>query len=362
LLLGFRQPLGRLPERLVFDLTLNRQGLGGWWRHGGPQFIEPLFLQGGSLRSRSRLRLRGLARRAPYFENVFCGSMVGQRIYGIWLDLPTNDVRGGGQLVLRVESPSRFVKVSSSANYGSEVWTREGAAPPQGSSPQPPPQQPQQVPMPTLSPQASGEITMPAAMTFEADNGVRGTWTSTNSPIRYDAVYVDANGRRITAAENVAPMGASFLATRAFSSDGSMCRLQGRATQINPLILEGTGDCYDNRQWRWKLTATSSGAAPAATAAGGGLIWESEGWTGTWTRRGTSNVYDSQYSGPGGERKSAVEIVTITGNQVVVQRTNPSDGITCTLTGQVQASPLLMQGYAECSNGARGWWWRVRAP
>jgi len=46
--------------------------------------------------------------------NVFCGLVIGNIIAGRWLDLPTGPYRGGGQLVLKIESANRLTKVQES--------------------------------------------------------------------------------------------------------------------------------------------------------------------------------------------------------------------------------------------------------
>jgi hypothetical protein len=67
-------------------------------------------------------------------KNVFVGTIAGASITGEWFDLPSGELRGSGQLALRVESLQRMVKVGESAAYGGSVWTRlvTTAAPPAG--------------------------------------------------------------------------------------------------------------------------------------------------------------------------------------------------------------------------------------
>jgi hypothetical protein len=79
--------------------------------------------------------------------NVFCGLVIGNIIAGRWLDLPTGPYRGGGQMVLKIESANRLTKVQESNSYGAWQWTREGtrensAPPPAQPSPPPPPPPP----------------------------------------------------------------------------------------------------------------------------------------------------------------------------------------------------------------------------
>jgi hypothetical protein len=71
-------------------------------------------------------------------KNVFVGTIAGTTITGEWFDLPSGEIRGGGQLALRVESNQRMVKVGESGHYGGSVLTRRGAiatAPPTATVP-----------------------------------------------------------------------------------------------------------------------------------------------------------------------------------------------------------------------------------
>lgn len=91
------------------------------------------------------------------------------------------------------------------------------------------------------------------------------------------------------------------------------------------------------------------------------LAWESEGdWTGTWRRRGTSNVFDVVYRGPSGETVPAVEELTLQGNQATGRRIESADGLLCNITGTVQADGRLITGTGACPGVNSGWWWRLR--
>jgi hypothetical protein len=61
---------------------------------------------------------------SPRVINVFYGILEGNTIVGKWADLPESGFQNNGTLLLRIESNTRMVKVSSSIPYGSSVWTR----------------------------------------------------------------------------------------------------------------------------------------------------------------------------------------------------------------------------------------------
>ena len=91
------------------------------------------------------------------------------------------------------------------------------------------------------------------------------------------------------------------------------------------------------------------------------LAWESEGdWTGTWTRRGTSNIFDVVYRGPSGQSVRAVEELTLRGNQATGRRIESADGRLCNITGTVQQDGRLITGTGACPGVNSGWWWRLR--
>ena len=92
------------------------------------------------------------------------------------------------------------------------------------------------------------------------------------------------------------------------------------------------------------------------------LQWESEGgWTGTWTRRGTSDQFDAAYARSSGERVTTVEEMTGAGNQVRVRRLASSDNILCTLEGTIQTTTRI-EGTGACPSVSSGWWWRLTVP
>lgn len=67
--------------------------------------------------------------RLPAASSVFCATVMPPLIVGTWLDLPTGQRRGAGQLVLRIDSENRIVRVSDvQGSYGASTWIREGTS------------------------------------------------------------------------------------------------------------------------------------------------------------------------------------------------------------------------------------------
>lgn len=69
------------------------------------------------------------------YVNIAFGEITGQTMTGKWVDLPGSPTLGGGDISLRIESNNRFVKISSSAPYGAQAWTRQGSTTDEGIPP-----------------------------------------------------------------------------------------------------------------------------------------------------------------------------------------------------------------------------------
>lgn len=102
---------------------------------------------------------------------------------------------------------------------------------------------------------------------------------------------------------------------------------------------------------------------PAAAPMDSTWQWESAGgWTGTWIRRGTSNVFDVVYRGPGGQQVTAVEEMTIDGTRAHGRRLSSADNVLCNLEGTIQPDGRVIQGTGACPGVNSGWWWRITLP
>lgn len=83
-----------------------------------------------------------------------------------------------------------------------------------------------------------------------------------------------------------------------------------------------------------------------------GTRWsESEGgWSGDWVRRGNSNVFDASW---GGGSVRAVLTISISGNQVSVDRQSATDGNNCQYQGTLQGNAV--SGTYRCTSGGGEW-------
>jgi hypothetical protein len=100
---------------------------------------------------------------------------------------------------------------------------------------------------------------------------------------------------------------------------------------------------------------------PAAPRASQTRVWQYQSagdWSGTWTRRENSNLYDSNLQGRY-ERQTIVEQVTFDGNRVHAQRIQSTDYKLCTLDGTLQPDGHTYLGTGQCPGGPSGWVWRI---
>ncbi|MDP2307413.1 MAG: hypothetical protein Q8P18_15410 [Pseudomonadota bacterium] len=112
------------------------------------------------------------------------------------------------------------------------------------------------------------------------------------------------------------------------------------------------------------VAACSAGMAPlpgpAPGACGIGVQWDvvdTDGaWSGVWTRRGDSTLFDGywQTAVGGGAEHSALLDIQVTGDQVVIHRTDPPNQFQttdCTYQGKITADGSKAEGTVTCNSG-----------
>ncbi|HEX4951040.1 MAG TPA: DUF3011 domain-containing protein [Blastocatellia bacterium] len=82
------------------------------------------------------------------------------------------------------------------------------------------------------------------------------------------------------------------------------------------------------------------------------------GYTGVWTRRGNSNVFDAVWTR---DRQQVTAVLTITnqGNRVFVKRTSSSDGYLCEYEGTVAADGVTVTGTMRCPGNSTTFPWQA---
>ena len=88
------------------------------------------------------------------------------------------------------------------------------------------------------------------------------------------------------------------------------------------------------------------------------IVGES-GWLGIWNRRGNSNIFDATWYA-GDSRITAEMIITVSGNQVTIQRRKSSDGNDCTYTGTLSADGRNVVGTYGCTYYPGPFYWSAR--
>jgi hypothetical protein len=165
----------------------------------------------------------------------------------------------------------------------------------------------------------------------------------------------------------VAP-GGSFVLVMSPDDAQRICQAQGVRERI-------TGQDCSQRRWGdfgcgCNLTPSRNSTCAAfqqflnnSAAQFLGSVWNEEesGWTGAWTRRGGSNIFDALWITPKGQRQQSVLTITIRGYNVRIDRRDPNGG-TCTYDGIINPSARTVQGSYSCA-WARGpipWSARIR--
>jgi hypothetical protein len=305
------------------------------------------------------------------YANLAIGQISGNTITGNWLDLPGSPWLGGGDIALRIDSNDRITVLTTS--YGAQWLERMGSP-----STQPPVTYP--------------PVTQPPVTQRPPDGSPPVDWRDypdlhTNAPIGGQFNYNCPPG---------GPLWAVY-GTDTYTSDSSVCSAAvhaGLATlaaggfvtiEIRPgLSAYAASDRNGVSTFAFGATPrsfvfiNSSSGNPGAGSAGGGFgaaiagvstflnlasayEYESAGnWRGTWTRRGLSNQFTSSLTGPNGERQTIVEQVTLRAKHLHSERVQTTDGIICTLDGDLQADGRTFSGTAQCRNGPSGWWWILR--
>jgi hypothetical protein len=57
------------------------------------------------------------------WSNVFQGTITGSKAIGSWADVPKGNIRGYGEMTLRI-SGDRIQKISGGENFGGSAWSR----------------------------------------------------------------------------------------------------------------------------------------------------------------------------------------------------------------------------------------------
>lgn len=155
----------------------------------------------------------------------------------------------------------------------------------------------------------------------EIEGGWKGTWKRRGNSNVFDASWVGPDGRTVHDVLTMTLRGSRVTIHR-----------QNLPNHVYQGVIHGdgtvSGTASDGRgSTTWKAVIRSGSAAPEAAADPLGRVWEETegGWKGIWTRRGTSNIFDAAWVGPGGEQFRDVLTMTLDGNRVTIRRRKVSN-------------------------------------
>jgi len=109
----------------------------------------------------------------------------------------------------------------------------------------------------------------------------------------------------------------------------------------------------------WTRQGISQSTSPSEVSVWQYQIAAQAGWTGTMTRRGTTNVYDVQLYDSNRNPMAWVDQVTFQGNRVYTKRLQGPDNVACTAEGTLGADGFTYVATSTCTGGPSGWVWRI---
>lgn len=107
---------------------------------------------------------------------------------------------------------------------------------------------------------------------------------------------------------------------------------------------------------------THGSAENSPASCGLGIRWdETEGnWTGIWTRRGQTNIFDGEWRIGASSPVTAVLTMSISGNEVNIARRQGSDGNNCDYIGTIATDGVSVSGTYKCDTFPTNTGWSAR--
>ncbi|MHC1683003.1 MAG: hypothetical protein AB6733_08655 [Clostridiaceae bacterium] len=93
-----------------------------------------------------------------------------------------------------------------------------------------------------------------------------------------------------------------------------------------------------------------------------GIKWDVKegGWTGLWSREGSTDTFRGRWVAPGEKAITADLTIRVEGNKVTVQRRNSSDGNNCNYQGTIAPNGIDVRGTYSCDQGGGQWTAKIR--
>jgi len=152
--------------------------------------------------------------------------------------------------------------------------------------------------------------------------------------------------------------GGNFVAGyKAIHTAVIICSPAPEAKMFVQIVVASNGEGGGTERQRLQAQMDRPGSGTSG-GCGLGMRWDEseEGWAGTWTRRGNSNIFDVMSSKPGLQSLTAVQTINISGNRVFISRTNASDGNNCDMEGTIDRDGVTVTGTYRCRSGGPYSW------
>lgn len=194
-----------------------------------------------------------------------------------------------------------------------------------------------------------GEVVDYSSPTSWAWNG---RWVRRGTSNIFDAIWIHRNGQK-------------NVTTLTITIQGNQVRIDRPGCQYSgTLVGSGVQGTYRCERGGVNYWSANIGCEPGAGACGLGNEWRvndtivpgvfNPGWTGVWTRQGSSNVFASKAYRVGEPEGHATIVVTISGNQVFGQRTdepNKYQVTDCVYEGFLIGQGGAATGTVTCNSG-----------
>jgi hypothetical protein len=234
---------------------------------------------------------------------------------------------------------ANIVVASNGEGGGTErqrLQTRmEGATPPSVATPQSP-----------TSPTGTLNVT--------SVGGWTAVWTRRGNTNTWDGIWKNGSRTETTVMEG-GFQGNQATFKRTSSSDGNLCEYTGTIA-ADGRTVSGTQKCAGISDYPWQGTFAAGGGSPttATTPATSGTAMSGTNikvsitdWTGNFSSRGSSNVWDGVWT-RGSQRETTVMEGGFQGKQLYLKRTYSSDGHLCEYRGTVSADGGTVSGTQSC--------------
>jgi hypothetical protein len=188
----------------------------------------------------------------------------------------------------------------------------------------------------------------------DEESGWSGVWSRRGVSSIFDANWTHPSGGKVAATLDVALDGNQITIART-DTGGNPCAYQGILAAGGS--VSGTYGCYGgfNATSAWQAKIDRGAAADWL-----GRLWQEaeSGWTGVWSRRGNSSIFDANWIHPDGRKVAATLFMVLSANKMIINRTDINGGH-CIYQGTMAADFGSVSGTYSCFGTSNLWIWRA---